>query len=167
MAVITLSGVISAGNLNTNFASASASVLTNYGVKKYHQWDADVVDLTTALAEGLRVTDFTAPDDLQLVTMGMSMWNPDATSRSASMTLTCIGEDESALTKYIPNGSLSVSVTGAAAAEFNATRTVQTNAVFLIKGLTYRLEFLRTDANAGVIDRAYGFLSFSHQRRYR
>ncbi len=172
MALVTLSGVISGADLENNFGdSRSAIEAVNAAGKKEWYVNADARDLTTALSVAQRVYDFTMPDDGRLVGLGLSMWNPDATSRSCSLTLTAITGAEAEISRLFPSGNPSVSVSGAAAQEFNGTRTVFTDeastTIFLVKGVTYRLTLLRTDANGGVIDRAFGYACIRGERRYQ
>lgn len=171
--MITLSGVISAADLISNFDEDLSEIDTaNATITSQKPWqiNADVRDLTTSLSVAQRYYDFTMPDDAELVGMGVSFWNPDATSRSCTMTLKAISEAQSQVSKMIPGGSVSVSATGSSASEFNSTGSLRdvagSGVIFLVKGVTYRLEFTRTDANAGVIDRAYGFLLFQSRTRF-
>jgi hypothetical protein len=172
MSLVTLSGTISEADLQNNFEDKLDELLAVEQLAK-DDWQVDIraLDLTTVLAVGLRTIDFTAPDDCQLVTLGLSIFNPDATSRTAQLTLTAIDSAETEVSKYLLDQSISVSVTGDTAAEHNATRTDLTltsgELINLVKGITYRLQLTRTDANGGVIDSAYGFVLLRSSRRYR
>ena len=174
MALVTLSGTISAANLNNNFNDKVASLASrNKAVGKDIQYNLSVIDLTTSLNVGLRTLDFVPPTDLQLVTIGLSMFNPDATSRTAKLTLSAISSEEVSVSKYLIDQVPSATVTGATAAEYDATRAAWNDAglaktpIFLVKGITYRLLMTREDANGGNIDRAYGFALCRTVRRYR
>lgn len=168
MALVTLSGTISAADLNNNFndkVAALAALNDNRGHDL--QYNLSVLDLTTALNVGLRTLDFVAPMDLELKCLGVSMFNPDATSRTARLTLTAIATDETVVSKYLLDETVNVPVIGNTAAEYSASRATTAYPVFLVKGMTYRLTMDRVDANGGVIDRAYGFALCRTSRRYR
>lgn len=168
MALVTLSGTISAANLNNNFndkVAAIAALNDNRGQDL--QYNLSVLDLTTALNVGLRTFDFIPPTDLELKLLGISFFNPDATSRTAKLALTAISSEEVAVSKYLLDQTTEISATGSAALEYSGTRNAPTYPTFLVKGVTYRLLITREDANAGVIDRAYGFAICRTCRRYR
>ena len=172
--MITLSGTIDASDITDNFNEEVANIydiIDDAGSD--FQYDLQTLDLTTALGVGYRVFDFTPTADLQLLTIGLSVFNPDATSRTATLTLTAITDGEAAVSKYLVDQTISVSVTATTAAEYNATRvdykvsSRTTPFITLVKGITYRMTIARTDANAGVIDRAYGFVLCRGVKRYK
>lgn len=177
MALVTLSGVISATDLNTNFNDKRAALnASNIVAGKCFQYDIRNMreggtGLTSATVEGYRTIDFTPPDDLLLVTVGLSYVQADATSRTISLALTvrtdplATAAEVISVQRYLGDQTISVSVTGASAAEHTATRYVPTVPVVLIKGVAYRMQLSSTAATA--IDTAYGFVLARQFKRYR
>jgi hypothetical protein len=173
MTLVTLSGTISASDLNTNFRDKRAALYattepaTSRKTFLYEIFNKREggTGLTSSTAVGFRTEDFTVPDDLQLLTMGLSFVNPDATSRTITLTLTAIDSLEVSVPKYLTSQTISISKTGASAAEHTAIRLTPSIPVGLVKGLTYRLQLSSSSATA--ITSAYGFLLAGCKRRYR
>lgn len=164
MSLVTLSGTISAADLNTNFDDKVANLTAQAASdSKFHEIENEVLDLTSGPVAGSNIYDFTCPDDMELWVVGLSVWNPDATSRTITMTLTQVD----GVTKYLLDQTVSVSVTATSATEFNATRgDYRTNSgtkIWLVKGITYRLTF--TSSSGSAVDRAYGFVLARPRRR--
>lgn len=158
MSLVTLSGTISAADLNNNFRdkiSALQSSLLDSG--KVHQYDLDVLDLTSATAVGSRQLDFTPSHHMILRTMGLTVWNPDATSRTVTALLQAIDVNEEAVSKYLLDYTVQVPVTATSAAEYNATRYAAGSLYIpLYRGVTYRLSL--ANASATAVDRASAFV---------
>lgn len=164
MTLVTLSGTVSAADLENNFGDKVASLPgEDIGAFPVY-YHVDCRDLAVATATSQRVVDFVAPDDMQIQDMFLSMWNPDATSRTVTLGLSAIDGNQAVITKMFPSDPL-LSVTVASASEANASRGEFPPVVYLVKGITYRLTLTRTDANAGVIDRAFGGLIAASVRR--
>lgn len=167
MSLTTLTGVISSSALNNNFSDKLNSLDSQAGsIPTFHQFNIETLDLTNAPAAGTNIADFTAPDDLELWVVGLSMWNTNLVSKVVTMTLTAIDSAGTSVTKYLLDQSVTVNVTGATAAEFNATRqdwsSFSGTKVFLAKGVTYRLTLT---CSADTVDRAYGFIVTRVRRR--
>lgn len=163
MSLVTLAGTVSAADLNTNFQDKVANLVAQAADdSKFHQVNIETLDLTSATTNGLNVQDFTCTDDWELWVVGLSVWNPDATSRTITMTLTQVD----GVTKYLLDQTVSVSIAATSATEFNATRgdyRTSSPKIFLVKGITYRLTL--TSSSASAVDRAYGFLCLRPRRR--
>lgn len=155
--MITLSGTISASDLNSNFNEELAAMATNMARSgKDLQYDLDVRDILSTTDISLRSMDFVAPAQLELRAVSVVVWNPDATPRVVTGTLTAVDDSGTAVPKYLLNQTVSVSVTANSAAEFTGTRAnYQTSTgtkIFLNKGVVYRLT-LSVDV-ASAVDRA-------------
>lgn len=169
MSLITLSGTMSASDIEANFEDKRAALNTVNAINgKPFQYDHRVNDLTNnAAMVPLATKDFTVPDDMLFVTMGMAMYNPDATSRTITLTLSAITNASTAVAvpSYLMNQSIFVTATGGSASTFNATRYVPATTIYLIKGITYRMLF--TSSSATAVDSAFGFVLARQFKRYR
>lgn len=183
MTLVTLSGVISAANVNTNFndkLSALNSVNQASASPKSFSYDirnvrASGTGLLAATDVGFRCKEFTPPDDLYLTTIGLSFVNGTAVSRTITLTLdvyydttdTSYTADKiESLQRYLSNQTVTVSATGASAAtEYTATRYTPTVPIVLVKGVMYRMTLSSSSATA--IASAYGCVYAKQLRRYR
>jgi hypothetical protein len=161
MALVTLSGTISAADLNTNFDDKLAQLFTNSKrTGKDFQFDVEHASFTSATSAHLLHLDFTPTAHLEVIALALTGWNPDATSRTVTCTLTAIASNEEAVSKYILDRTISVSVTMPSSGIAHATRSTFTSStgdkLFLIPGITYRLTLANSAASA--VDRAVGSL---------
>lgn len=169
MALVTLSGTISAADLNTNFGDKTSSLQsTAQAGKVTWQYDLECLDLVTSTSVALRTLDFTAPDDLEFVVLCLNAWNSTAVTRIATGTLTAIDVNEQSASKYLLGQPISLSVTcTAASTEYNATRDDRTAStatkIWLAKGVTYRLQVSQDTAT--VLDRVVLSLVVASRRR--
>jgi hypothetical protein len=164
MALVTLSGVISAADLNNNFAEGLSSLLTGNSGKVY-QYEIKTGSLAVSTNLGKRSIDFIAPDDCRISKLMVSFFNPDATSRTAVLKLEAINEDGTPIGKYTTDTDISVSATTAAVGEVVNILIMAKWDVF--RGVLYRLSITRTDANAGVITSANGYITLNQLRRFK
>ena len=150
MALVTLSGAISAADLNTNFADKQSTINTNaQSHAKDIAYRLQVLALSSATSVGARTLDITVADDCELRTLALWVASPDATSRTATATLTAIDATEADISDvYLLGQTVSVSKAMSSGTTGNATRTDYTpttsTKVVLIKGITYRLQLSGT-----------------------
>ena len=160
-------GTVSGADLRTAFDASRAGLQTSFAAgDSENGLSFQVLALTSALAEASRSLEFTAPDDCELLALGLS-----AAHLAISPTVTCTltqadtGED-SAPTVYILDASWAVSLTlsGVTAEEFARQEfTTTTNARLMLKrGVTYKLTLSTT---SGTISRATGVIYWRVKRR--
>lgn len=154
-------GTISATEINTDFNAVSTALdAVPYSTAHDFSIDFDILDGASGLAEGQRRLEFVPPDDMQLVALGLTLWNPDATSRTATLTLTAVVPESdgefTTVDKYVLNQTWSVSATTSSTAEVVA-RTAYTTAtgdiLFLLRGIRYVLTVTFSTASPSVITR--------------
>lgn len=157
MTLTTLSGTITHTALNNNFSDkVSAINSNNIRNKKDFLYELDAIDVASGTDESLRVLDFTAPQDLEVIITGLTVYSPDATSRTTTMTLRAIDPASGiVIPRYTDGTDPDVSVVSNAAAEFSATRenfqSTSGDKLFLIEGVTYRITI--SVSTASVLDR--------------
>lgn len=154
--MITLSGTISAADLNANFSEELAAIQANMArTGKDLQYDLDVRDLTSGVDQSLRIFEFVAPSQMEVRALGLAVWNPDATTRTITGTLTAHDDAGTAVPKYLLNQDHSIVVVASSATEFLARTNYEGPAaprLFLTRGVVYRLT-LSCDV-ASAVDRA-------------
>lgn len=166
MSLVTLSGTISAADLNNNFQDKVDELNTSFGSEaKHYQYDVDCRDLTSATEARDRRLRFTPPQLMLLSTLGLSVFNPDATSRTITIALQAVDTLTGVvIPKYLLHRTISIYVTASTAAEYNATRYAASGLMIpLFRGVVY--ELLLSSASASAVDRAYGMVVCSTPRR--
>jgi Na+-transporting NADH:ubiquinone oxidoreductase subunit NqrE len=155
------SGTITAASINTDFdqlvtdlvtATDTSSVGHDVSLELDVLGGLDVTDTST------RTLEFVPQDDMQLVTLALSLWNPDATPRSCTLALSSIvvEVDGSFTTSavYTLGQTWSVAATTSGVAEVVATRTDFTDTgrsgpvLYLARGVRYQLRMTFTSASA-------------------
>ena len=156
MALITLSGVINATDVNENFRDQiSAYNTANNGMRRAWYWTLDVRGgLAAGTNVGLRTGTITPIDDVELNLLAFQLWRNSGTA-AATATLT-----SPAGSQYLSDRTVSITASSAAGTEINGTR-VQRIAdsgaggnltVMLQAGVSYQMQITYT---SGTIDRAY------------
>lgn len=150
MPLVTLSGTISAADLNNNFSVASG--LAYAARKRYQQQDLLVLGLTSTTSVGLRTFDFTPEDDIEIATLMLEGSNPDATTRVLTASFTVVdaaGADASEI--YMLGVTPTITLSMTAAASYSRSRTTFTSAapnLRLPAGLTVRITITSDTASA-------------------
>jgi hypothetical protein len=167
MALVTLSGTISAADLNTNFNDKTSTLITNATLgQKDFQVDLEAFDVdNTSARVPYQTLDFTAPDDLELRVMGLFL-NSASAVPLITLTLTAIDIDQNSASVYLLDQTVTVTCQ-AVVGEANATRddrqASSTTKIFLKKGITYRMRM--TSSSATVVDYAQAFIYCRTRRR--
>lgn len=181
MALVTLSGVISAADLNTNFNDKRATIDTvndidvgarsaackfiTYQIRNTREGGTGLTSTTITSTPGFAIKDFTVPDDCLVVGLCLRVINPDATSRTITLTLSAIDVNEVAVSKYLTELSYSISVTATSAATFDGTRAAPSIPMVLVKGITYRLSL--TSSSGTAVSSVDGCIIVRQMKRYR
>lgn len=160
MTLVTLTGTISASDLNTNFSDKTDTLLANMKLgADNHQFDLIAIDLTSSTVASLRTLYFTAPDDMKLMALRLSTKSAIG-SLAITGTLTC-----PASSAYLLDQTVSAAATTSAGTKTVANSDFQNSYVMLKKGVTYLLTL--SSASASICDLAQLSLIATVYRRYR
>lgn len=162
------SGVIDYSEINSEFSVLYETLITAQGIRgKDWSWEFDVIAGSSGTPERTRSFEFTAPDDIELLSMEVTLWNSSAVSRSVTFTVSAVAaEADLTLTNtplYTPGGDpLSLTATSAVTTEV-VSAAIVSPVGFLIRGARYRL--LMAFSSAGVMNRTICSLVGRSRRR--
>ncbi|MBL0320578.1 MAG: hypothetical protein IPP74_14980 [Alphaproteobacteria bacterium] len=165
MTLVTLSGVISAANLNTNFSDKTSTLLTNMkSGNETTQKTLRVFDLTNAIAASLRTYVFTPLDDIELQGLRLQTYSTNA-SLVITGTLKAINPDTAVeYTKYLMDQT--VTITNTSVVGKSDTHSSFTSPFTVLKAnVSYQLQL--SSASATACDKALLILLAKVRRRTR
>jgi hypothetical protein len=165
MTLVTLSGTPSVTDINNNFNDKVADIKAVNQISsdgKGYEIMLDVTSLTSSYNLGLRSATFTPPDDIEIEAVKLIVSSVN-NGINVSVSLSPILPDtEEVVSKYVVDTSVSMTDVTAGGAGFNKYLTPAAK-VFLVKGITYRLEI--TSDSASVVKRAICSLICKVRRR--
>lgn len=166
MTLNVLSGLIRQTQIEGNFNDKQAAIqAVNSLAAKPLQFDHRVIDLSSATIVPLLHKDFTAPDDMKLVTMGFTLFNTALVAKTITMTLKAITVREVEVSRYLNDQVVTCSESSSTVSNKESSRYVPVVGVILVKGITYRISF--SSSSASPVDSVFGFVLAEQIKRYR
>jgi len=166
MTLTSFTDPISASELNANFtdhlAALTSQVTGNAG--KVWRVNFDAPGITNASAASALQQEFVANDDAWISCIGVDAYAGGSSSTTATLTLSCIGEDGADISNIYLEKKPAAAVTTSSTARATTRNTVTDAAVY--KGFRYRLTWAITGAGAATgYSRLFGTLLMQQRRR--